>query len=226
MDNLLKPGILVLMLVLSGRLTAQSTQPDLHTQQIYLVTDSLHSDPITADKFYFNWLKVSPISLILGQLSLFYERALTKRTSLVIGYGIGGNRPNFGRQLELGGGIYERVTLEGRRYWNSNRPSRSWYMGPYLRLSRLTVSEFILDQQGKALKDSQGLSLTKQEQALIWIPGLMAGGQWIKKRFCLDISYGLQRQIVVGSPAKGNQFVDSMTAKWASRLGLNVGVSF
>jgi hypothetical protein len=220
MDNLSKYGILVLMLALSGCLTAKSTQPDLHTQQIYRETDSLHSDTITADKFYYNRLKVSPLSILFGHLSLFYERSLTKRTSLVIGYG------RFGRQLEPGGVIYQRVTLEGRRYWTTNRPSRGWYLGPYLRLSRLTVSEFINDQQGKVLKNTQGVPLTKQEQALVWMPGLMAGIQKIEKRFCLDVFIGIQRQIVVGSPTRSNELVKDMTAKWTERLGLSVGVAF
>lgn len=217
--------MVVLMLLLSGHLTAQSTQLDLSAQQIYLVTDSLHSDKLIAAKPTYNRLKISPLSLLLGQLSLFYERALTNRTSLVIGYGTGGNTSNFGRQVEPGGATYQRVTLEGRRYWVTNR-FIDWYVGPYLRLSRLTVSEFMYDQQGNALKDSQGLRLASQEQAFIWIPGLMVGGQWIKKWFCIDGSFGLQRQVVVGSPASSNQLVEAMTAPWAPRLGLSVGIAF
>lgn len=226
MNSLSKGSMVVLMLLLSGHLTAQSTQLDSRAQQIYLATDSLHSDKIIVAKpTTYNRLKISPFSLLLGQLSLFYERALTNRTSLVIGYGTGGNRANFGRQVEPGGAIYQRVTLEGRRYWVTNR-SIHLYVGPYLRLSRLTMSGFIYDQQGNALKDPQGLRLTRQDQALIWIPGLMVGGQWIKKWFCIDGSLGLQRQVVVGSPASSNQLVEAMTAPWAPRLGLSVGVAF
>jgi hypothetical protein len=217
MNDILKGGIFLSMVALSGSLIAQTTQPNFPTRQTYQVTDSLHTEKLMIAKTSDNRLKVNPFSLLLGQLSVFYERGLTKHTSLVVGYGRGGNKADFGRQLEPGGVTYRRVTLEVRRYWTTKQLT-GFYLGPYLRWSRLTVN--------RSVNNQQGIPQTTNEQANIWIPGLMVGHQLIKKWFCLDGFVGVQRQVVVGSLVTSNQLGEGMTAAFAPRIGLSVGIAF
>lgn len=221
-----QPISLVLLIVaFSSPLLAQSTTSDFSFSPPLPMVDSLKERKLPFPTQKHNVLKVNPLSLLAGQLSLFYERSLSRQTALVMGYGIGGNTDNFGRRLEPGGATYRRVTLEFRRYWMPNQLT-GFYTGPYVRWSRLTVSQFVYDQQGEAIRDFQGIRLTTQQQNTIWIPGLLAGGQLIARWFCLDGFVGIQRQIVVGTAVRGNQFVGGMTSPWALRLGLSVGLAF
>lgn len=172
-----------------------------------------------------NLVKFNPFSLAAGQLSLFYERSLTQRTSLVLGYGFGNTDNYFGR-LQPGGAVYQRATLEVRQYMPQHG-IKGFYWGPYLRLSRLTARNFILDQQGVALTNSEGVRLTTNQQTFIWIPGGMVGFQTMNKWIAVDIFFGLQRQFPRNPRISSNQVAEAMTDnKWAPRFGLCVGFPF
>lgn len=205
---------------------AQFTQPDSLIQPILALKDAqFEKHTASVAKRRYNFVKVNPFSLLVGHLSLFYERSLTKHFSLVTGYGMGGTGYNFGTQLESGGAIYRRVTLEVRRYWKPNQLT-GFYAGPYVRLNRLTVSQFLFDQQGNTLKDSSGDRLTFNRQAYVWAPGVLAGVQLMAKRFCFDVFLGVQRQVTVASSLGSNQLVEAMTAAWALRVGGSIGIAF
>lgn len=220
----MSPGLLLLAVALGGAVRGQSLPTDSLRE---FERDSLAPLPAKGGKRVvsrYNVVKINPFSLLAGQLSLFYERSLTPTIACTLGYGMGGNRTNFGRQLEPGGAIYQRGTLELRRYW-SGRRLIGFYTGPYLRLSRLTSSQFVYDSGGNAIRNSAGVRLTTNQRTFIWIPGVMAGGQASIRRFYFDAFLGLQRQLATGR-LEGNQFVEAMTAPWALRFGLCAGVAF
>ena len=184
------------------------------------VPDSLQPASATSPTRQRNALKINPLSLAAGQLSAFYERALTKQISVVAGYGVGGNKANFGRQLENGGCTYQRVTVELRRYWKKQALA-GFYVGPYLRLTQLRESYF------EELPPSQRVNGSwRTRQALIWVPGVLAGHQLLTKRFVLDSFVGLQAQLVAGTLQSSNQVVEGMTSALALRVGVAVGMPF
>ena len=181
--------------------------------------DSLHL-PLTKPSSRRNAFKINPLSLAAGQLSVFYERALTDQTSVVVGYGVGANNGGFGRKLENGGCTYRRATVEVRRYWK--KPAlRGFYAGPYLRLTQLRESYFKKEPPGQNVNGSW-----QTQQALIWIPGVMAGYQLMTKRFVLDGFVGLQAQLVAGTLLRSNQVVEGMTSAVGLRVGVAVGMPF
>lgn len=221
----MRSGTLLMILYTGVHLSAQSTRPDSLTQPLTSVID-VHQKPIpSVAENRLNRIKINPFSLSVGQLSLFYERSLTKHVTLVAGYGMGGNRANFGTRLEAGGATYRRVTLEVRRYWQPNRWA-GLYAGSYVRINRLTVSQFLYDQQGTALKNNSGDRLTYSRQAYVWAPGVLAGVQLTAKRFCFDGFLGVQRQLSDGASLGSNQLLEAMTAAWAVRIGGSVGIAF
>lgn len=110
-DNLWRVGTLLSMVVISNHLVAQPPESNLRPEPTSSVIDSLSTPKKPVVQARSNRLKINPFSLLAGQLSLFYERALTPQTAIVVGYGRGGNTDNFGRQLQPGGAIYQRLTL-------------------------------------------------------------------------------------------------------------------
>lgn len=202
----------LLLILIGGNLIAQPGSPALISGQ----------QPLT---YKSHRIKINPISLAAGHLSSFYEQALPGRISLTAGFGTGGTGYNFGYQLTPGGAVYQRATLEVRRYAKPQQQT-GFYAGAYLRLTRLTVSQFSYDQLGQVRTDSQGTRLTTQTNAFIWAPGVLAGWQIMVKRFCLDGFAGLQRQIKTASSLGSNQLVEGITADWAPRIGLSVGLAF
>ena len=185
-----------------------------------VAADSLHRPAKAAPETRHNVLKINPLSLAVGQLSVFYEHAFSARLSVVVGYGIGANNYSFGSRLEHGGCTYQRGTVEVRRYWR-NQGLRGWYTGPYLRVAQLRESHFTADPPGQHLIGSW-----QTQQALIWVPGFMIGHQLVTRWFVLDSFAGLQAQVVAGSLNRSNQVVEGMTSAVALRVGLTVGVPF
>ncbi len=215
----MKLPFLVFILILSNAANAQRIVSDSIGQ-----LNSLPESRLTDAGFRQSVVKINPLSLLIGHLSASYERVLTDSLSIVIGYGMGSTRWNFGTQLYEGGCTYQRVTLEARYYWKGN--VTGFYVGPYLRFSRLTESYFVLDTQGKSIPNSDGTRQTATHLAGIWIPGIQVGRQIQKKRFCLDGFVGFQLQLVDGTLTRSNQFVEAMTSLFMLRAGLNIGFAF
>lgn len=200
-----------LLISIAGNLTAQSDLPASISDE----------EPVS---YKSHRIKINPLSLAAGHLSLFYEQALKRNISLTAGIATGGTGYNFGSRLAPGGAVYQRATLEFRRYGKPQQ--KGFYVGAYLRLTRLTVSQFDYDQLGQVRTDSQGLRLATQTNAYIWAPGVLVGWQLIVQRFCLDGFAGFQRQMVTDSALGSNQLVEGITANWAPRIGLSVGFAF
>ena len=221
----MKLHFLVLILALVSSANAQRIVSDSIGQPVNRTTNSLPESRLTNAGLRQSVVKINPLSLLVGHLSASYERVLTDSLSIVIGYGMGSNRWNFGTQLYEGGCTYQRITLEARYYWKGNVLNR-FYVGPYLRFSRLTESYFVLDSQGKSIQNSDGNRQTATHLAGIWIPGVQVGRQVQKKRFCLDGFVGLQLQLVSGTLNRSNQLVEAMTGLFMVRTGLNLGLAF
>ncbi|WP_133273874.1 hypothetical protein [Hymenobacter radiodurans] len=162
-------------------------------------------------------LKLSPL-VVVGHLSAFYERTLTDRLTVVLGYGIGGKNLDFGRSLDESSFTYQRATLEGRRYGHQ-RGLQGWYVGPYLRAGPLRASYFRADPPGPGTWQT--------EQAWLWHPGALVGHQLLTRWFVLDTFLGLHAKVIQGSLQSTNQFVEAMTQPGVGlRVGCSVGVPF
>ncbi|GAA4452772.1 hypothetical protein GCM10023189_16700 [Nibrella saemangeumensis] len=216
----MKIYLLPLLLVCSGLAKGQTTP--VITEQ----ADSLADNSFALLKHRHNIVKINPLSLALVQVSVFYERALSPRLSVVVGYGQGSNTRDFGRQTELGGGTYRRGTLELRRYF-SNQGLKGFYIGPYMRFLRITEFDYVYDQQRQVVKNSNGTVQTVYRHANVWVTGVLGGYQVHAGRFTVDTFLGLQHQSLVGTLRRGNQFVEALTAEGiVARFGLTCGFNF
>jgi hypothetical protein len=211
-----------LLLVLSRSVTAQFIDSDLVDRSRVVTTPLIPAAQATNTSLRPSVVKINPISLLAGQVSAFYERALTDSLSIVIGYGMGSNLWNFGTRLPPGGCTYQRVTLETRYYWKG-KALTGFYAGPYLRVARLTESYFLVASPGKAIGMSAGPAETATHQALIWMPGGLIGHQIQNKRFTLDSFVGLQFQFVSGTLNRSNQVVEAMSSPFVARVGISLG---
>lgn len=166
-----------------------------------------------------NVLKLTPL-VALGQLSAFYERSLTERVSVVVGYGTGGRNRDFGQSLGPGGYYYRRGTVELRRYWKNGL--RGWYAGPYLRVGTLRESYSYYLPPGPP-----GPVGWREQQARLWTPGVLLGHQLLTRWLALDTFIGLQSTRGGGAWVGANSFPEAMASSGlAVRIGLSVGVSF
>ncbi|SNC66109.1 hypothetical protein SAMN06265337_1501 [Hymenobacter gelipurpurascens] len=166
-----------------------------------------------------NVLKVSPV-LFLGVLSVFYERALTDRVSVVVGFGAGGTNRDFGRTYEQGDFTFRRGTVEVRRYWKQGL--RGFYAGPYLRVGTLRESYAYYLPPGPP-----GPVGWREQQARLWTPGVMLGHQLLTRWFALDTFLGLQSTRGGQAWVGANGVPEGMaSSKLAVRVGLSIGVPF
>ena len=219
MQPLFRFAQLILLLGSSSMTLAQSPETGV---KIIVSTEKSDSSRTSqnAPATRHNIIKINPLSLSVGQLSVFYEHALTRQVSAVVGYGIGGNNFSFGSALAQGGCTYQRGTLEIRRYWGKNG-IKGWYTGPYLRVSQLRVSHFEPNPAGQHVTGSWQV-----QHSLVWMPGILAGHQWLIRRFAFEVFAGLQGQIVAGTLDRSNQVVEGMTSPVSYRVGLTVGLPF
>lgn len=164
-----------------------------------------------------NVFKINPLSLLAGGVSVFYERAITKHTSLVVGYGSVGKHFGFSNEIAQGSSLFRRGTIEVRHYWAGTAPG-GFYTGPYLRVGQLRDSYYA--------KTDPTNGSWKLEQAVIIAPGLLAGYHLVQKHFALDGFAGLQAQVVNGSLQSSNQVVEGFISSVALRVGLTVGLPF
>ena len=223
----MKLSLLILVIAYSPGVIAQVTATDSTRQPIGQTTHSAVNFRTNQPRGSRNALRINPLSLALGQVSIFYERALSDTISIVAGYGQAGLLPDFNPDLERGSSTYQRLTLEGRYYWQG-RALSGFYAGPYLRVTRLLESYSLLDARGMTLTDSTGVTFLPPmiHPIWIWIPGGMIGHQFRGKRFSLDTFLGMQFQLS-STPRKGsNQVVEAMTSAIAFRAGVSLGVVF
>ncbi len=179
-----------------------------------------------------NMLKISPFSLIVGDVSVFYERVLTKRVSLVGGMGFGSDRftyPNNKANVPSPGTFhYERVTLEYRHYFSRRHVAPvGFYAGVYGRFARLTLDDYQFDSQGEFIRDQNGTLVKAVRQLYVWIPGGMIGLQATPKRIVIDLFFGLQYQLPTSRPPLRSITPELMSREaLGPRYGFTVGYRF
>lgn len=179
-----------------------------------------------------NIVKINPLSLLVLNVSAFYERVLTKHTSLVGGAGFGsesfsyaGNKANVPSPATF---HYERLTLEYRRYLSRRHLAPvGVYAGVYGRYARLTLDDYQFNSQGEFIRDQNGTLVKAIQQMYVWIPGAIIGLQAAPKRVAIDLFFGLQYQIPT-SPTPLRAVTPLLMSKegLVPRLGLAVGYRF
>lgn len=123
-----------------------------------------------------NVVKISPLSLLVGDGSLFYERVLSRRTSLVGGLGFGWESFFYSKTPSPGRFHYERLTVEYRQYLTRKHPApMGLYVGLYSRFARLTLEGYLFDQQGNFVTDQSGQFVKPIQAVYVLIPGAMVG---------------------------------------------------
>jgi hypothetical protein len=177
-----------------------------------------------------NSLKINPLSLIVGDVSVFYERMLTKRASLVGGVGFGWETYEYHNANTPSPRLfhYKRVTLEYRHYF-PRRPlsPTGFYAGVYGRYSGLALDDYQLDNQGTIIRDPSGRLVRAIQQLYVWMPGAMAGVQTSTPRVVVDLFLGLQYQLPTSSPPLKAVLPEQMSRKgFAPRFGLTMGYRF
>ena len=180
-----------------------------------------------------NVVKINPLSLVLGQVSIFYERAVSNRISLVGGVGFGSQLytyPNNKANVPSSGRFrYERLTLEGRYYLSRrHRAPIGFYAGIYGRFARLMVDDYQFDSQGEFIRDQNGILVREVRQMQVLMPGALAGWQAaLGRRVALDLFFGLQYQIPTNSTPLHHTVPEAMSTKQlVSRAGLTFGYRF
>lgn len=175
-------------------------------------------------------LKINPLSLILGDVSVFYERMLTKRASLVGGVGFGWETYEYHNANMPSSSLfhYKRVTLEYRHYFRRRPLSPTgFYAGVYGRFSGLALDDYLFDNQGTVIRDPSGTLVRPTWQLYVWMPGTMAGVQTSTPRVVVDLFLGLQYQLPTSSPPLKSVLPELMSRKgFAPRFGLTMGYRF
>lgn len=104
-----------------------------------------------------NIVKISPFSLIVGDVSLFYERVLSQRSTLVGGIGFGSDSFFYSKAPSPGQFHYERLTFEYRYYLSKRHHAPiGAYVGVYSRFARLTLTDYVFDEKDNFIVDSNG----------------------------------------------------------------------
>ena len=177
-----------------------------------------------------NSLKINPLSLIVGDVSVFYERMLTKRASLVGGVGFGSETYEYHDPNMPSPSLfhYKRVTLEYRHYFRRRPVSPiGFYAGVYGRFSGLTLDDYLFDNQGTILRDPSGRLVRTTRQLYVWMPGAMAGVQTRTPRVVVDLFLGLHYQLPTSSPPLKSVTPELMSRKgFTPRFGLTLGYRF
>ncbi|GAB3550004.1 hypothetical protein [Spirosoma fluminis] len=179
-----------------------------------------------------NVLKISPLSLLVGDVSVFYERVLTKRASVVGGFGFGSERFDYQNNKanvpSPGRFHYERVTLEYRNYFSRRHAAPvGFYAGVYGRFARLTLDDYQFDNQGEFIRDQNGSLVKAVRQLYVWIPGGMVGWQATPKRMVIDLFFGLQYQLPTSRTPLRSITPELMSREaLGPRYGFTVGYRF
>lgn len=177
-----------------------------------------------------NSLKINPLSLVVGDVSVFYERLLTKRASLVGGVGFGSETYEYHNANNPSPSLfhYKRVTLEYRHYFPRRALSPTgFYAGGYGRFSELTLEDYLFDNQGSIIRDPSGSLVRSTRQLYVWMPGAMAGLQTSTPRVVVDLFLGLHYQLPTSSPALKSVTPELMSRQgFAPRFGLTMGYRF
>ncbi|AKD53844.1 hypothetical protein SD10_01910 [Spirosoma radiotolerans] len=177
-----------------------------------------------------NSLKINPLSLVLGDVSVFYERMLTKRASLVGGVGFGSETYEYHNANNPLPSLfhYKRATLEYRHYFRRRPLSPTgFYAGVYGRYSGLTLDDYQFDNQGTIIRDPSGTLVRTTRQLYVWMPGAMAGIQTSTPRVVVDLFLGLHYQLPSSSPPLKSVLPEVMSRKgFTPRFGLTIGYRF
>lgn len=177
-----------------------------------------------------NSLKINPLSLVVGDVSVFYERILTKRASLVGGVGFGSETYEYHNANNPSPSLfhYKRVTLEYRHYFRRRPLSPTGvYAGVYGRFAELTLEDYLFDSQGTIIRDPSGSLVRPTRQLYVWMPGAMAGVQTSTPRVVVDLFLGLHYQLPTSSPPLKSVTPELMSRKgFAPRFGLTMGYRF
>lgn len=180
-----------------------------------------------------NWnnsLKINPLSLIVGDVSVFYERMLTKRASLVGGVGFGSETYEYHDPNNPVPSLfhYKRATLEYRHYFRRHPLSPTgFYAGVYGRFSGLTLEDYLFDKQGTIIRDPSGTLVRTTRQLYVWMPGALAGVQTSIARVVFDLFVGLHYQLPTNSPPLKSVLPELMSRKgFTPRFGLTMGYRF
>lgn len=177
-----------------------------------------------------NVLSCSPLA-VLGHVSLFYERALSKRGSIVGGIGFGSEkypRQENGIELRSGRFLYRRITLEGRHYFGKqSRAPLGFFTGGYGRFAQLTMDDYTFDTKGKYVRAQTGELARVKRQVYVTTIGGMVGAQLAIRRLTLETLVGLHLQIPSNSTAFTPSFAEALsTGGVAARLGVTLGYLF
>ena len=176
-----------------------------------------------------NSLKINPLSLIVGDVSVFYERMLTKRASLVGGVGFGSETYEYHNANNPVPRLfhYKRATLEYRHYFRRRPLSPTGlYAGVYGRYSKLRLDDYQFDNQGTIIRDQSGGLVRATQQLYVWMPGALAGVQTSigrgRVRFVFGISLSTTEQ---QSPSEGSPAGTDEPERFYSPLWLDHGLS-
>lgn len=177
-----------------------------------------------------NSLKINPLSLIVGDVSVFYERMLTKRASLVGGVGFGSETYEYHDPNNPLSSLfhYKRVTLEYRHYFRRRPLSPTgFYAGVYGRCSGLTLDDYLFDNQGTIIRDPNGTLVRATRQLYVWMPGALAGVQTSTPRVVVDLFLGFHYQLPTSSPPMKSVLPELMSRKgFTPRFGMTMGYRF
>ncbi len=183
-------------------------------------------DSVTSRK---SVLSISPLA-VLGHVSIFYERAFSKRGAVVGGIGFGSEKyPRQENSVELPSGQfqYRRITLEGRHYFGKqSRAPLGFFTGGYGRFARLTMDDYTL-AKGQYVRTQTGELVRVKRQIYVTTIGGMVGAQLAIRRITLETLVGLHVQIPSNSTPFTPSFAEALsTGGVAARLGVTVGYLF
>lgn len=167
-----------------------------------------------------NLIKVNFLSPIVSTGSLFYERVISKNTSVQLGLAYTGAKVGTGDAKTSINGFY--VTPEFRYYASKKGAPQGFFIAPYLRYQSLTL---------KASVTNFGTSGTTESKATFssFGGGLILGGQWLfNDRISLEVFGGPNYSAGTFKVTSGKEEDFSLGGinGFGLRFGATLGIAF
>ena len=194
----------------------------------FTLTGYAQTTAVTARR---NILKISPL-VAIGHVSVFYERVVGPRTSLLIGAGFGGQsypyKNNSTQVPEPGRYHYERLTLEARHYFGRRSLAPfGFFTGGYGRFARLSSRDYTFDK-GNFVRDQAGnLVLLDKRMTVATVGGYVGWQTLVFRRITFEVFQGIQVKIPSGGVLSSASLPEAMSsAGLEGRIGLTLGYQF
>ncbi len=162
-----------------------------------------------------NVLKANLLSPIVLSGSFFYERAITKESSLQLGYFFTGFSISDTKFRGYG------ITPE-YRYYAAGEVLNGFYFSPFLRYQNFSLSEEFTDFNGENQEAKATLTT--------FGGGLIAGWQWMfRERVTADIFVGPcfnSGNVKLEDNSSSRDFSTNVFTGVGMRIGLTVGIAF